>query len=255
MHRVLTTIVVLVCIAFVFPQQPPHPVTHQENETLLRWLYRLIWPKDTKVNLGNAIIASTEKSAPGAGVSRLYLVNASTGTASEWPSAAGANEPTICPDATDLFYRRDTRLFKETVRLTSEGVSAATSPRRVQGVVLTRLYACTQDGKGGVALWAENGDGTIRVLRVLEGSASWEDLPSDNILKILQPQKVAEDLQYFRSMRPDGFVVWIRDHQLLGQKGASTEPSLLVHSDHSFSGSPSWIGDSQFLFVTAETAE
>jgi hypothetical protein len=219
-------------------------------------LYHLVWPLGPfHGDIASAASRGLEKSASGAGVSRLYLVNTRTGSIREWPSAAAAEEPTICPDATTLFYRRNTRLFKETVRATKEDVLAATPPQRIQGVAVKWLYACTEDEKGGVALWAENAGGAIRLLRIRDGTARWEDLPSDNTLPPLEPQKVAEVLQHFRSMRPDGFVVWIRDHQLLGQRGAGAAPSLLVHSDLPFSGSPSWIGNSPFLFVAAETPE
>jgi len=74
-------------------------------------------------------------------VSYLYLVNAVTGSVREWPSAVGSSQPVVYPNAKALFYRRGIALFKETIGLTQEDVSAMGSPRRFEGVVFSRLYA------------------------------------------------------------------------------------------------------------------
>lgn len=152
-------------------------------------LYRLVWPLGYfGADPGSAVSKATEKSASGAGVSRLYLVNISTGSIRESLSAAGVQQPTICPDSTSMFYRRGKRLFRERVQPMSEDVLAATPPQRLEGVAVTWLYACPQDGKGGVSLWAETADGAIRVLRIRNDSAAWEDLPNDRTLHPFEPQ-------------------------------------------------------------------
>jgi hypothetical protein len=219
-------------------------------------LYKLVWPLgETKVDIPAAVTSGTEKSAPTGGVAHLYLVNTSNRTAREWPGAAGANQPVVCPDGKTLFYRRGGGLVKETIRLAEHDVSAAGRAKKFAGVIVTRLYACTEDQKGGVALWAEDEAGSLRILRVREDSAAWEDLPRDDVLSALEPAELANDLQRMRSIRPDGFVVWIQNHQLVGRKGQQPEASLLVDSDLSFSGSPSWIGKSEFLFATANASD
>jgi hypothetical protein len=224
-------------------------------KAVLDRLYRLVWPLgETTVDIPAAVTSGTEKSAPAGGVAHLYLVNASAKTVKEWPSAAGASQPVVCPDAKTLFYRRSSGLVKETIRLAQHDVSAG-QVKKFTGVIATRLYACTDDQKGGLALWAEDDAGSLRILRIREDSAAWEDLPRDNGFSALEPNELADDLQRMRSIRPDGFIVWIQNHQLLGRKGLQHEASLIVDSDLSFSGSPSWIGKSDFLFVTANASD
>jgi hypothetical protein len=258
--------VILIALG-LFLQQAPVPAVPPSSgksasanpsayKAALDRLYRLIWPLGrSKVDLLSAVSSSTEKSAPGGGVAHLYVVNAATKTMREWSSAAGASQPVVCPDAKALFYRRGSGLVKETIRLTEGDVSAVDQPKKFAGVTVARLYACTEDQKGGVALWAEDDGGTIRILRVREDSVAWEDLPRDNVLSPIEAEELADNLQQMRSIRPDGFIVWIKNHQLLGRKGQEQEAALLVDSDLSFSGSPSWIGESEFLFVTANTSD
>lgn len=261
-----TLVVMLMTLWPLFQQQPaPKTAPTQEKsapqnpsayKAALDRLYRLIWPLgQSKVDLPSAVSAGTEKSAPVGGVARLYLVNVDTRMMREWSTAAGASQPVVCPGEKALFYRRGKGLFKETIRLTKRDVSSVVPPMKVADVAIARVYACTQDQKGGFALWAENETGTVRVLRVSEDSVAWEDLPRDSAFASIGPDVLAEGLERIRSIRPDGFVAWIQNHQLLGRKGANGEPSLLVDSDLSFSGSPNWIGDTEFLFVMANTPE
>jgi hypothetical protein len=252
---------------WLFLQQAPAPATAPTPgksaapnppayKTVLDRLYRLVWPLgETKVDIPAAVTSGTEKSAPTGGVAHLYLVNTSTRTVREWPSAAGASQPVVCPDAKTLFYRRSGGLVKETFRLAKHDVSAAGQVKKFAGVIATRLYACTDDQKGGLALWAEDDGGSLRILRIRDDSAAWEDLPGDNVFAPLEPKELADDLQRMRSIRPDGFIVWIQNHQLVGRKEPQQEASLIVDSDLSFSGSPSWIGKSDFLFVTANASD
>jgi hypothetical protein len=237
------------------PVKTPEPGA-SAYKTVMDRLYRLIWPLgQSKLDIASAVSSGTEKSAPVGDVARLYLVNATTGAVREWPSAAGAVQTVVCPDARVLFFHRGNGLFKEIIRATAQDVSAVSDPVRFPDLVITRLYACTQDQNGGFALWAEDQQGKLSILRVRGKSAAWEDLPRDHDLSAIEPQELAEDLQRIRCIRPDGFVVWIQNHQLLGRRDPKADASLLVNSELSFSGFPSWIGESGFLFATANSTE
>jgi hypothetical protein len=265
MFRVPALVTLLTISLFLHQSpSPKSPATLDKSEApnpsaykaALEHLYRLIWPLgQSKVDLPSAVSASTEKSAPASGIPQLYLLNTKTGALKSWPDTLGVSQFSVCPDSKTLFYSRDNGLYMESLQVSNQDVSILVPPKKVEGIELVRLYACIQDEKGGIALWAGGSTGSVRLLRLRQASASWEDLPHDDALAAFQPLKLAQDLGKLRSIRPDGFVAWVRNHQLLGQTSSSSQPSLLVDSDLPFSETPNWIGDSPFLFITASTPE
>jgi hypothetical protein len=239
-------------------QQPVSTPNQPNKDSLIDRLYRLVWPLGQAAgNVTDAVLRDTEKAAPAEGVSRLYLVNAVAEKVVEWRSAAGGVDPVVCSESKILFYRRGAALFEEALRVTKERVSALGSPKLFDKVGVGQLYACTHDEKGGAALWAQDASGGVRILRVREnGSAAWEDAPHDGVLSSAEAGAMADNLQQICAVRPDAFATWIQNHQLLGRRrGAKGQVSLLVDADLLFSGTPNWIGDSDFLFVTADSPE
>jgi hypothetical protein len=230
--------------------------TGSPHRSALERLWGLIWPaSEFNGDLVRTVTSITERSAPEMGTARLYVVNVTTHSYREWPGGAGILQATVCPDGKTLFYRRGARLLMQALSTDQTQVSPIGNPKQIEDVKVRWLYGCTQENDGGTALWAEDDGGVLHRLRLSPGRVSWADLPSDAALQPFEATTLAEDLQKLRSMRPDGFCAWIRDHKLIGKTNPESPPILLVESQISFWGYPNWVGQSPFLFVTGISSE
>jgi hypothetical protein len=216
-------------------------------------LYALIWPMGRfQGNLAEAVARTTEKGAGDAGPTALFLVNAAKRHARAWEDGANAVEPIVSPDGGRLFFRRGRTIWQQGLEVGKDGPRSLGKPEALGGIEVRRLYACMAVNGAGY-LWAETKEGQIRQVRWDRQPADWADLPADDRFTQTGPRPTAEMLQRLRSLRPDGLQAWVRDHKLVGQRGDRDPIENLAPI--SATGVPAWIGNSEWLLVTASVEE
>jgi hypothetical protein len=215
-----------------------------------------VWPGGRyQGNLAEKVDTNIEKAGDIDVIPRLYLVNVQTGDFKEWATARGVVDFAISPDGKKLFYRRQTSLFMETLEVSDQDVVSLSAPKKVEGIEVSRLYACAQRGGQPLELWVESPQHVIRLVRINQDAASWSDLPKDNELASLDPYEVVKYLRHLRSLRSDGFYAQVRNSRLIGEKGSDKQTSSLVNSQPGspapkFYGAPAWVkDDSKFLMA------
>jgi hypothetical protein len=245
---------IFLCLSLSLLQTPAIAQTPAESENLWQKLCRWMGQGACQSNLAVHMAMATEK-GDGSGRGALYLVNASTGDMNPWPTGGGAEQPTLCPDTKDLFYRRGSAIYKESIRIEKAGVSRSAGPYKIDGIETRNLYACTQDEKGSPILWVEDLDENIRHIRLKDGAYERVNLSLDAELAKVPPKELAEKISLLHGMRPDGYHVFVRDHKLVGQRPSELSLSYVVKPSTKrsmqFSGSPAWVGASDYFFTTA----
>jgi len=271
-HFIMTkTILLTIILAFTLeaeqtpsptPNPQPQPATASSTQNAPGWferLYRLIWPAGRyNGNPGEAASRSTEKSNDVNGISRLYVVDAESGAYEEWRPARGSMDFAISPDGTQLFFRRGKALFRQTIVVSATSTTAASQPAQLPNIEIGRLYACTRSIDGQIELWVADLRGVIRLIRLSAAAApSWFDYsPPEGVSE--SSAKTAEELQLLRSLRPDGFQLWIRDSRLVGKRNETSDEFIIVKGGNRprFYGAPLWINESSnFFFSSALTVE
>lgn len=228
--------------------------TGAESESFWQQLCHVMWRGSDCPNLAAAIAMSSQKGERNSS-GRLYLVNAMTGELREWSNVGGTGQPTICPDGKSLFYRRGSAVFRETIHIEKGDIVRGAEPSTVDALGVHNIYSCTLDMQGVPVLWVEDGDDKIVQARIRESTYEKVELPLDPELAKVEPRDLAEKLGLLRGIRRDGYHVWVRNHKLVGQKPSDSSLAYIVKPSTNpsvhFSGSPAWIGDSDYLFVTA----
>ena len=234
------------------PVTPPQAVEQSFSRRILDALYSLIWPmgkfdSDLETTLGRV----SQKSGDAPDVMNLYLVRAVDGTATEWRSARGGQDPVFCADEGALFYRRGSELWRETLKVTAQTAEPAGPPARIAGVRVKHLYACVRvPDAAGAALWADDEHGKLRWLvpaNTRATSSAWRALPPD--FAVSRAEDLVASIMVLRSMRPGGLAAFVSDGRLVGQRAGSPERSLLSQSPVQFFGYPMWLGDRDLLII------
>lgn len=244
------------------PTPQPQPAAESTAQNAPGWferLYRVIWPAG-RYNGNQAKAASqvTEKSKDVNGIPRLYLVDVESGVFEEWRWARGSVDFAISPDGTQLFFRRGRALFQQSIRVSATGTNADSQPARLSNIEITRLYACTRSADGPIELWVTDVRGVIRLIRLnAAGAASWADYsPYEGVSQ--SSEEIVENLQLLRSLRPDGFRLWVRNNKLVGQRNETSDEFIIVKGTNRprFYGAPMWINEaSKFFFSAALTTD
>jgi|CXWL01.1.fsa_nt_gi hypothetical protein len=247
---------IFMVLLFLLLQTPSVAQNLTEPENLWQKLCYLALGSNCATGLAIKMARVTEKSG-GSDRSSLYLVNTSTGNISKWQTeGSSVKQPTFCSSTNELFYRRGNAVYRESIQIEKTSVVKLVGPYKIGGVEIINLYACTQDENGSNILWVEDVDNKIRHLRIEESNHEIINLSLDSQLAKVPLRELAEKLGLLRGMREDGYQVWVRNHKLLGQIPSESSLSYIVKSAPSpslqFSGSPAWMGASDYLFITVE---
>jgi hypothetical protein len=249
---------ILTALVPLFPQQQnPAPKPAPTQESLLERIYRLVWPLGRyKGRLSDAVARNTEKAGNSAEVP-LYLVNTErpeARAATAWTSALTGREPVVCPGAGTLLYRRGNAVYREAIRVRSDGVSSTGAPVEMAGVRAGHLWACTQTADGKLTLWIETMAGELRLARWSGSTASVSEPAEEDGLQLMDPDEFAARLRDFHAIRPDGLAVFVVGGQLIVQRPDGPRVRLLA-DEYEFSGTPVWVAESPFVFVNATARE
>jgi hypothetical protein len=232
--------------------------TQAESEGFWQKLWHLIYQEQPiTVNLASALAKATEKSdsSDSNNSSHLYLVNTSTSHIQQWPTAAGAKQPTLCPDGKDLFYRLAGAVYKESLQLRKGELTPAAKPQQVEGLEVQNIYACSSDEQGQPVLWIESMDEKIAHIRIKADSHERVSISLDPELNKEPLKELAEKFGLLRGMRRDGYFVWVRNQKLMGQKPLQSSMFYVVNPSakpfFQFSGQPAWVDNTDYIFTTA----
>ncbi len=223
--------------------------TDGEAASFLERLYALIWPGGRfQGDLDQIVSRSTQKSNVPIGLGRMYLVHYREGVIAEIEEARGGLEPAFCARQGLLLLRRRDHLERLRLDVSAPGGAVAAGPSRpIEGVEVSRLYACTNEPEHGAVAWVDDSAGRTRRLAV-EGEARWlgeVEGPGDAARR-----RAVHAARVLQGVRPDGVAVRVSDRRLVGSRSRD-ERWLIASSPFSFFGFPVWLGSSDLLVVMA----